>query len=879
MEKFPAKKGRYICPCCNKDNLTFNRTNLSFSCYSSGCGDRSEIYKAMAVAVGKSDNWQKKTRIKQSREWVYTSIGTGKPLVKVVRIDSGNETDKPTRWQENLLNGAKTLEGIDSSDIALYRWDLVQQAIANKQPVFFVEGEPAADSLISLGLTATTNLRGTSGWQKLYAEQLKDAEVIICPDRDEPGVKFAKKVQSDLLSVGVKVRWLYAFPSSGFWYNLPTSNGLDVFDWLEDESLTGDQVLQFVEDERDLEQNKKKGFGEKLEKQPLKDLDGLFEHIRELNLSWYQEKRRLQVIYGTYECPFQYRELEELYKAFKERKDSSLSIIDGISNANEFIKAKSKTFDIYKVLPKPLAEVIAAKAKANNSDTHRYYLQLLSFVATIVGSKVRLQTNRCIDEFDARWSEMIFHIIDISGSSNGKTDAFEAVFRPLIDMDNKYMKEQEQIQKKYETVKETWDSLPRKDKTDNMENPEVNPRLFREKYLVERQFVLKKGSIEGIFKEVAKQAPKRGVQLFVDEFARVYSFDQYKVKGGDSQEKLLESWNAPFQGKDIRVDEKGTVFYNGQTLNLSGGMQPALVSKYLDVVNDHQGRLARILFTVNEYPEEYKAADLTISCYKTINELANSLMAIPERDVRMNNDAFALYQKFDIKTKNEGYRLGRTKENNGLSSYLLKAAQQSSRIALAHHILLYIFGLTKELSILDEQAIVAALYVMDFQIAQFRIVQSLGKINEGTEDLIIKIINKAKELGNQITTSQVFAAYRRHKIDDKPINTEMILSIFEIIENNGLGTISEKTLILTTQKPDPEPDLNTKTEGGDELTDELKEILEISDNSSAKQFVNKYSPNHWKQFDSAIEPIPHNSVYSELIKQAIAHIEGIENET
>jgi len=112
----------------------------------------------------------------------------------------------------------------------------------------------------------------------------------------------------------------------------------------------------------------------------------------------------------------------------------------------------------------------------------------------------------------------------------------------------------------------------------------------------------------------------------------------------------------------------------------------------------------------------------------------------------------------------------------------------------------------------------------------------------------------------------------------------MILSIFEIIENNGLGTISEKTLILTTQKPDPEPDLTPKPpEGGDqyEMTDELKEILEISDNSSAKKFMEKYAPDYWKHFDSVIEPLPSGSVHDiySLIKQAIALIEEVENET
>jgi putative DNA primase/helicase len=53
-------------------------------------------------------------------------------------------------------------------------------------------------------------------------------------------------------------QWLYAFPSSPVWNNLPSSGGLDVVDWIKDFDLTSLDIFQAIESRRDSIQSESK---------------------------------------------------------------------------------------------------------------------------------------------------------------------------------------------------------------------------------------------------------------------------------------------------------------------------------------------------------------------------------------------------------------------------------------------------------------------------------------------------------------------------------------------------------------------------------------------------------------------------------------------
>lgn len=90
---------------------------------------------------------------------------------------------------------------------------------------YMVEGEKCADDLNWIGFVATTVLGGSSAeWVPAYSEGLRQRRVVILPDNDDPGRKFANRVAAELIGVAASVRIV----------DLPGLDvGEDVVDWLK----------------------------------------------------------------------------------------------------------------------------------------------------------------------------------------------------------------------------------------------------------------------------------------------------------------------------------------------------------------------------------------------------------------------------------------------------------------------------------------------------------------------------------------------------------------------------------------------------------------------------------------------------------------------
>lgn len=200
------------------------------------------------------DPLPKPIRPKQTRTWEYPKRegqrptgGQRIPFVRVIRIDDG-QNSKPKRWQEhwNGTEWVKGLQGIQRNNIPIYRYAEIKEAIAQNQTIFIVEGEPCADALWSLGIPATTNIGGAGKWQPSDTADLKGAKVVLCPDRDQPGVAHMDAIAQDFPDA----QWLYAFPTSDFWNRLPASSGLDIADWIADYNLSAADIWEACEPQR-----------------------------------------------------------------------------------------------------------------------------------------------------------------------------------------------------------------------------------------------------------------------------------------------------------------------------------------------------------------------------------------------------------------------------------------------------------------------------------------------------------------------------------------------------------------------------------------------------------------------------------------------------
>lgn len=192
---------------------------------------------------------KKSIRPAQKRSWDYPARD-GSPLIQVRREDYGDGRKakiRPWRW-----TGSEWQEGyeghVDRADLPVYQLAEVKSAIALGKPIFIVEGEPCADALRSLGLVATTNIGGSKKWRESDSNDLAGAKVILCPDRDKPGLDHMERIAQDFPDAA----WLYAFPDSPVWNNLPSSQGLDVADWIKDYGLTQQDIQAAVVSKRQI---------------------------------------------------------------------------------------------------------------------------------------------------------------------------------------------------------------------------------------------------------------------------------------------------------------------------------------------------------------------------------------------------------------------------------------------------------------------------------------------------------------------------------------------------------------------------------------------------------------------------------------------------
>jgi hypothetical protein len=108
----------------------------------------------------------------------------------------------------------------------LYRLPEVVEAVALERTIFIAEGEKTVDALVGLGVPATCSAGGAGKWRDEYSQYLADANVVILPDKDEPGEGHCEAVAKSLAGVSAGVG--------------------DAFDWVQ-AGGTAEQLWQLVE--------------------------------------------------------------------------------------------------------------------------------------------------------------------------------------------------------------------------------------------------------------------------------------------------------------------------------------------------------------------------------------------------------------------------------------------------------------------------------------------------------------------------------------------------------------------------------------------------------------------------------------------------------
>lgn len=119
------------------------------------------------------------------------------------------------------------INNLDGCRKILYRLPEVIYGISENLPIFLVEGEKDANTLLSKGLIATTAIT-TSRWEESFTQTLTEADVILLYDNDKAGITRRDMISKQLYG---KVARLRIIDLPGLEYR--EKHGLDITDWLE----------------------------------------------------------------------------------------------------------------------------------------------------------------------------------------------------------------------------------------------------------------------------------------------------------------------------------------------------------------------------------------------------------------------------------------------------------------------------------------------------------------------------------------------------------------------------------------------------------------------------------------------------------------------
>jgi len=132
--------------------------------------------------------------------------------------DSKGKTYKLLRVMEDGSRQAS----MQGARVIPYRLSDVLYASRKNKPVFICEGEKAADALASIGVFTSTSHTGAGSWPAANSTWFADLNIVLVPDNDQPGYRYASLVAAALLPIAKSIRLLA----------LPVGHTQDAFEWV-----------------------------------------------------------------------------------------------------------------------------------------------------------------------------------------------------------------------------------------------------------------------------------------------------------------------------------------------------------------------------------------------------------------------------------------------------------------------------------------------------------------------------------------------------------------------------------------------------------------------------------------------------------------------
>lgn len=772
------------CPHCGKPDWCYSIGELSV------CSRDDEPAEGW-VATSKSDTdghyfyapIQEKKSVRPAKITYYDyQSRSGSPLVRTKRIDFGDGRTKmfeQQHWDIAIKEWVTKLGKVERASIPIYRYAEVQKAKAKGELIFIVDGESCADRLWEIGLAATTSIGGMGKWRDTDTNDLDDAKVVIVVDRDTPGIKDAAKVSEHF----PEAQWLYPYPESKAWNNPPKSQGLDIKDWIEQHSITADDIKAVIGEKKvfnpaaqsnskvvktsETTSNVVPLFPETL------DLGGAIDALIEANL------RKSELTIEIAKLSVWYRQTHSvIYKIYQEREEElqQQNNQDYIaSELAQLLASQSVRINLLEILPQGLAEGITRIAKTLNLKPECYVLALLTQVSALLkpGTSTMLypQTSFkvCPNYFGATIGE----------SSQKKTPIKVAVISaPMEQLIDASVQAFESAKVANEEEVNLWKKSDQADKGLMPKPP------------AQRIYHITAATGESIPKQAARM-PDQSLLWVADELAGTFkSANQYRGGKGSDEENLLEYWS----GGGAAVLRAEGLAVNARNIGLSifGNIQPKVLAQFLKDGEDDNGKFARFDFVQQPLAATELSEDApNVNISPMLADLYKRLDPLPAQKFKLDKEARKVFIAYYNQCERE--RINHLKQ--GMRAMLGKAPEKVGKVATILHCIDSAFRCVEVSESIPVEIVQAAIKWVTYTTSQALSVNLEICDSTALAPSLDKIISLARKKGGVVTARDAQNSFN-HKLK---ITSQQVKEWFAQLESMKYGKVStaNKSVLFT----------------------------------------------------------------------------------
>lgn len=720
----------------------------------------------------------------------YTYSKNEKPIVRVKRIDS---KDGKKISQEKFENNEWVLGGLSPEEVPLYRYHELDFSRA----IFIVEGEKVADKLWELGLQATTNIGGSDKWRDSHTESLKEAKkIIICPDRDKPGIKHADKIYESF----PKAQWLYAFPDSPYWrLNVPESKGIDLYDYILTNNLTKNELVAQIKDSpihkiiTDLPVENK-----------VSPLHELVTFIRD-KFKTLGDLEQADLIEISQKTSIPFNLVASIYKeeADKETVKDTLPQTE-IAKLFEYQSKQICLSDL--ISDERLCLKLKEYCEVNRVDEVLLVMSLLPLIGAELGSRIKIAPKSTWIEYPCFWS------VTVAPPSSKKSVVQNHIYKVTKKRDAENEEKDKANREALKKVQRAWDKMSQTQQEANSENPEVNPELYEAQFCKPpRLSILQSCSSESLWKRISEQPLNAGIVWCWDEIAGLLEgLDKYS-KGSDTRPLLLSAWSSTMENMSVqRVDRANSFRLGEQTLSVTGNIQPDLFPKHFKLNGDKDGFVSRWLYAIpKKHPKFAKYTNRSVDLQPTFKELFPKLEQLPETIITFSAEAHGLWtqvwERYHIEIEKVLY------SNPIFSQYIAKMLSYVLRLSLVIHTLDVVSGVASDLTVCSKSALERAIRMGSYFLGQFRLLQMSDKTSNKDEILksfnldktLLDIINYLKQEteGNSASIRDITRKFSGRQVNNVKLNVEIVTELLQHLAELSFGYFTDEGKQFTLSEP------------------------------------------------------------------------------